>query len=213
VWTVAADIITRFLVTGAITMKAMQLLLGVLTVSGAVAAFGDAHEDYGRLTFSATQKETLTAVVEAIDHETRVVTVRGPQGNTVTFTASKDVRNLAQVDPGDLIDAEYVESLDVEVLPGDGSDPGHGVMGAVSRTEEGAKPGVAAAEVNVITARIVAIDLEANTATLEGPDGALEEIEPMNPSNLERVSIGDIVVFTVTQSLALSVREQSADAD
>jgi hypothetical protein len=194
-------------------MKVMQLFLGVLAVSGANFAFGDAHGDQGRVTFSATQKEKLTALVEAIDHETRVVTVRGPRGNTITFTASDDVRNLAQVDPGDLIDAEYLESLDVEVLPGDGSDPGHGVMGAVSRTEEGGKPGVAAAEVNVITAKIVAIDLEANTATLEGPDGALEEIEPMNPSNLERVSVGDIVVFTVTQSLALSVREQPTDAE
>ena len=57
------------------------------------------------------------AVVEAIDHETRVVTVRGPGGNTITFTASDEVRNLDQVAAGDLIDAEYVESLDVEVLP------------------------------------------------------------------------------------------------
>lgn len=194
-------------------MKIMQLLLGVLAMFAASFALSDAHEDAGRLTFSATQKETLTALVEAIDHESRVVTVRGPRGNTITFTASDEVRNLDQVEAGDLIDAEYVESIDVEVLPGDGSEPGHGVMGAAARTDEGELPGVAAAEVNVITATVVAIDLEANTATLEGPDGALEEIEPMNPSNLERVSIGDIVVFTVTQSLALSVRAQPADAE
>ncbi len=196
-------------------MKVLQLLLGVLAIAGAGVVSSDAHEheDVGRLTFSATQKESLTAMVEAIDHETRVVTVRGPRGNTITFTASDEVRNLDQVTAGDLIDAEYVESLDVEVMPGDGSEPGHGVMGAVARTDEGEMPGVAAAEVNVITAKIVAIDLEASTATLEGPDGALEEIEPMNPSNLERVSVGDIVVFTVTQSVALSVREQPADAE
>ena len=45
----------------------------------------------------ASQSMQSTAVVEARNHETRVVTLRGPQGNTVTFTVDEKARNLDQV--------------------------------------------------------------------------------------------------------------------
>ena len=63
----------------------------------------------------ASQSRTVSAVVEAIDHETRVVTVRKPDGEAITFTASEEVRNLPLVLVGDVLVAEYVESLSIEV--------------------------------------------------------------------------------------------------
>ena len=62
-----------------------------------------------------TWTQTMVATVDAIDHETREVTLSG-EGGTVTFTASDDVRNLAQVEAGDRVIAEVSEEISIEVF-------------------------------------------------------------------------------------------------
>ena len=91
-----------------------------------------------------SESVTLTAVVEAINHETREVTLRGPEGNTVSFVASEEARNLDQVSVGDIVMADYEQSLSIEVFANDGSEPGSGEFSAAGRSEKGAMPGVAA---------------------------------------------------------------------
>ena len=57
-----------------------------------------------------------TATVTAVNQSTRMVTLKGPEGNSVTFKASDEVRNLAQVKVGDEVKFAYYESLAVRVL-------------------------------------------------------------------------------------------------
>ncbi|MCX6922999.1 MAG: hypothetical protein NT154_07295, partial [Verrucomicrobia bacterium] len=54
---------------------------------------------------------TLTASVEAIDPATREVTLKGPLGNTVTFTVDQRVKRLDEVKVGDLVRADYYISI------------------------------------------------------------------------------------------------------
>jgi hypothetical protein len=77
---------------------------------------------------STTQTVVLTAVVEAINHETRDVTLRGPEGGTVSFVASEEAKNLDQASVGDIVMAEYVPSMSIEVFANDGSEPGIGEL-------------------------------------------------------------------------------------
>ena len=46
---------------------------------------------------------------------------------------------------------------------------------------------------------------------LKGPDGTVSEYVARNPENLKRAAVGDLVVMTVTESVAITVEEQSAD--
>ncbi|MDH3549733.1 MAG: hypothetical protein OEQ16_10330, partial [Gammaproteobacteria bacterium] len=84
------------------------------------AASASAESVMDKPSFSASQSMTVSAVVTAIDHDTRVVTVRKPDGEELTFTASEEVRNLPQVQVGDVLVAEYVESVSIEVMADDG---------------------------------------------------------------------------------------------
>ena len=79
-------------------------------------AFADGHATEDKPSFSASRTMTMGATVEAIDQETREVTLKGAEGNVVTITASPDVRNLAQVDVGDLVLAEVYEEVTIEVF-------------------------------------------------------------------------------------------------
>lgn len=150
----------------------------------------------------------MSAAVEAIDHDTRVVTLRKSDGEAITLTAGEEVRNLDQVEVGDSLIAEYTLSLSVEVLENDGIDPEAAQASALVRAEQGQKPGMAAMDAAVVVATVEDINVEANTFKLKLPDGSVNEYVARNPENLKRAAVGDLVVITTTESVAIAVQEQ-----
>ena len=158
-----------------------------------------------------SETATITALVVAIDHQTREVTLRGPEGNTMTFTASEDARNLDQVNVGDTVTAQYEESLSIEVVANDGSAPGAGEMAAMGRSEKGEMPAATAINSKVVTATVEEINLENNTFKLKGPSGEVHEYVARNPENLKKAEVGDLVVITYTEAVALSVEKTSGE--
>ncbi|MHC4666621.1 MAG: hypothetical protein ACYS9T_11820, partial [Planctomycetota bacterium] len=58
---------------------------------------------------------TIRATVEAIDYQSREVTLRGPRGNAITFTADERVRRLNEIKVGDEVVADYYVSLATEL--------------------------------------------------------------------------------------------------
>ena len=190
-------------------IKYISLVALLLTTTAVLAANEDAVMD--KPSFSASQTMTISAVVEAIDHETRVVTVRKPDGEALTFTASDEARNLDQVEVGDVLIAEYTESVSIEVMANDGMEADAAEASATIRTKKGEMPGFAAVDATVVTATVEEINLEMNTFKLKGPDGTVDEYVARNPENLKRAAVGDLVVMTVTESVAIMVEAQPAE--
>ena len=58
----------------------------------------------------------MTATVEAIDLEKRLVTLKGPKGEKKTIAIGPEARNLPQVKVGDLVTVKFYESMAVEVI-------------------------------------------------------------------------------------------------
>jgi len=56
------------------------------------------------------QQITVTATIEAIDKKARTVTIKGPEGNSVTVKA-RDPKNLDKVKVGDNVEITYTEAL------------------------------------------------------------------------------------------------------
>jgi Cu/Ag efflux protein CusF len=176
-----------------------------LLLVGAIAGAADEAVTDEKPSFFASQSVKVTALVEAIDHETRVVTLRRPQGDTITFTASDEARNLDQVAVGDIVNAEYEEILSIEVVANDGREPEKLELAGVTRTPEGAMPGMAAFDAQQVIATVEEINLEANTFKLKGPDGTVNEYVARNPDNLRRSEVGDLVIITISEAVAISV--------
>ena len=161
---------------------------------------------------SSSQTVIVTAMVEAINHETREVTLVGPEGESVSFVASEEARNLGQVNVGDIVMVEYVQSLSIEVFANDGSEePGAGALTVAGRSEEGDMPGLTAIDATVVTAIVEDINIEANTFKLKGPSGEIKEYVAQDPENLKKAAVGDLVVITYTQGIALSVEKTTAE--
>jgi hypothetical protein len=70
---------------------------------------------------------------------------------------------------------------------------------------------MAAIDALVVTATVEEINLEANTFKLKGPSGEIKEYTARNPENLKKAEVGDIVVITYTEAIALSVEKTTAE--
>jgi hypothetical protein len=185
--------------------KLTYFTMAALSLTSTAAMSADEGANPDKPFFVTSQSQKISAQVEAIDHKSRLVTLRRPQGDTVTFTASEEARNLDQVSVGDIVTAEYVETVSIEVMANDGAEPGAGELAAMGRTEKGEMPGFMAMDTQVVTATVEEIDLEANTYKLKGPDGAVNEYVARNPENLKRAAVGDLVVITFTEAVAIAV--------
>jgi hypothetical protein len=188
------------------------LLPALLALATAPAAFADGHEKADKPSMAASRTMTMSAMVEAINQETREVTLKGSGGEVVTITASPDVRNLAQVEVGDRVLAEVYEEVTIEVLDNpEGIEPGAGEFGAAARAEEGQMPGGAVMDTVVITAVVEEINLEENTYKLRGPEGNIREFVARDPENLKKAAVGDLVVITITQAMGVLVEQPSSE--
>jgi Cu/Ag efflux protein CusF len=181
------------------------LAAGLLAVSSMAVTAEDTvgSEKPGEI---ASDIFVLTATVEAIDLDKRLVTLKGPEGNTVTLHVSEEARNLGQVKVGDQVQTEYYESVALYAQKPDGSLPAAAEMAAIERAPEGEKPGIAAAKSKMITATVEAIDLEKSTVALKGPEGNILnlKVDERTP-NMENLKTGDQVVARFTRAIAISV--------
>lgn len=148
----------------------------------------------------------MTATVQAIDLNTRIVTLKGPKGEVRDIKVGEEAVNLPQVKVGDLVTVKYYESLAIEVIK-PGTVSGAGEKSAIVRAKPGEMPGAMAARQSTVTATVTAIDKKKGTITLKGPEGKTVVAKAENPKNLEKVKVGDELMITYTEALAISVEK------
>jgi len=171
----------------------------------ACATTGKQDADRPGIEMSSTAK--ISATVEAIDHEKRLVTLRGPEGNQVVLEVSEEARNLDQVEVGDTVEVEYYESVALFAQKPDGETDAD-VTISTARTPIGAKPGAGVAETVTIKATVEAIDYDTRMLVLRGPEGnTLTTRADDRVKRFNEVKLGDEIVVQYTRAFAISVRE------
>ncbi len=146
----------------------------------------------------------MTATVVAIDLQKRIVTLKGPDGEVRDIKVGEEAVNLPQVKVGDLVTVKFYESIAVEVIK-PGTAAGAGETSAIVRAKPGEMPGGMAVRQVSVTATITAIDKQKSNMTLKGPEGKLNVVKVQDPANLEKVKVGDELLITYTEALAISV--------
>ncbi|RPH44155.1 MAG: hypothetical protein EHM86_00115 [Desulfobulbaceae bacterium] len=151
--------------------------------------------------------DSVTATVEAIDMQTRLVTIRDQNGKSIIVHAGEEVVNLPQVQVGDEIVLVIVESVAVRMAePGEIRNESNN---QVSKARPGDKPGFVKINETIISAKIEAIDLARETARLRMPEGKLQNVKVKDLANLKKAKIGDTIVITSTEAIAISVQKTS----
>jgi Cu/Ag efflux protein CusF len=149
-----------------------------------------------------TESVTLKATIEAIDKATRMVTLKGPKGNSVAVYADERVKRFDELKVGDEVTATYSESVALSVRkPGEAAPPKQ----TESVTPRAGKPGATATVQQTITVSVEEIDRPAKTVTVKGPEGGVHTFRVRDLKNLQGVKVGDKVDISFTQALLLKV--------
>ena len=154
---------------------------------------------------------SVTASVEAIDLTNREVTLKGPLGNEVTFVVDKKVKRLDEVKVGDLVQADYYISVVAELRKPTAEEKKHPlvVLDAAGKAPPGASPAAAGLRTFRVVATIEGLDRPTRTVTVKGPRGNYLTARVADPSRLTQARIGDNVVITYTEALAISLEKAS----
>lgn len=185
----------------------------IATLLAMLLSFAAQADNHGAATMerpgvSEAALVTMEAKVTAVDQETREVTLQDAEGNVATITASDRVQNLDQVEVGDLLEVQYYEEVVIQVFGPDEAEPDAAATTAVGKAEPGEKPAAGVIESVAVIATIEAIDKEAGTATLKGPEGNTRTVHPRDPANLDKVAVGDRVLISLTRAFAVQVTEK-----
>ena len=195
------------------TMKSRLLITALLALNISLPAVHASEEQAAGAenpAVGAATLVTLSATVAAINQDTREVTLKDADGNELAITVGEEVKNLPQVKVGDQVEVAYYESVNVELLGPEQAEPEAAAMSALETAEPGQKPAGALATELSIVATIDAINKDAETVTLTGPEGNTKTVKVRNPANLEKVAVGDKVMITLTRAIAVDVSEAPA---
>ena len=146
---------------------------------------------------------TLQGEITAIDPERRLLTLKGPNGEVLTLEARGD--DLAARKVGESVQVRYFE----------GARIGKGERGEAVPVESlkdgmiSAESGGPSAKQPALSASVERVDALNQEVTLKGPDGSFETIMVSNPEYLGHIKVGDRVVLTHPQGLALSLERES----
>lgn len=152
---------------------------------------------------------TVTASVEAIDYTNREVVLKGPLGNKVTFTVDPRVKRLDEVKVGDYVQADYYVSIAAELrkpTPEEKKTP-IVLLDAAGKAPQGTSPAAGGLRRFKVVTTIEGLDRPTQTVTVKGPRGNYLTARVADPSRLTRVRIGDNVVITYTEAVAISLQK------
>jgi hypothetical protein len=179
---------------------------GTLLVAGGLAFSADESKVTGRKGAVLT---SITASVEAIDPAKREVTLKGPLGNTVTFTVDKRVKRLNEVKVGDLVTADYYVSVAAELRKPTAEEEKEPIqlIEAAAKAPAETLPGIGGLRRFKVVTTVEGLDRPTKTVTVKGPMGHYHTAIVDNPSRLTELRIGDKIVLTFTEAMAVSLEK------
>lgn len=155
------------------------------------------------------QLVTVTAKVQAIDLAKREVTLKGPLGNVETVVVGDQVQRLNEVKVGDDVTVKYYIGIAAELREPTAEEKAEPfkVIEGTGRAAATSAPAGAALRVIRIVATVEGLDRPTQTVTLKGPGGRYVTVRVADPKILEKPRLGDTVVVTAAEALAVSLEK------
>ncbi len=144
-----------------------------------------------------------TATIEAINHGTRELTIKGEDGNYVSLKVPPEVKRFAAMKVGDKITARYYENIVIRMKRPGEKDVDTATSGVTPAG--GVRPSGTAAEQRTITATITQLDPKVPSITFKGPNNWTYSSRVHDLKAIENVKVGDKVDITWTQAVLLDV--------
>ena len=175
------------------------LLLSMCCVTAIVVASAQTAPG----TISKAGNVSKSATITAINHTTRVVTLKDAKGNLEDFQCGPEIKRFNELKVGDTVTFSYHAAVVLQIVkPGDKPTAAAGVE--VTRGQ-GVRPSGAVTQQKKATVTVEAIDPAVPSVTVKSADGHSMTALVENKKNLEGLKVGDKIEITFTEALMITV--------
>jgi Cu/Ag efflux protein CusF len=148
---------------------------------------------------------SVKTTIEAIDYDSRTITLKDKDGNLETLIASPEIKRFNELKAGDTVTFKYKQAIAVRIAkegePVAASSSGEPTIARGT----GAKPSGTISEQVSAHVLVKAVDAKAGSVTVAGEDGRTRSLLVEDKGLLKNVKAGDKIVLTYTEALLISV--------
>jgi hypothetical protein len=178
--------------------KQVGILLVLLVAVGVGSVVSSAQG-----TTSRAGTVSKSATITAINHTTRVVTLKDAQGNVEDLRCGPDINRFSELKVGDTVTFSYHAAVAYQIVkPGQKTSE---AAGASVVRGQGVKPSGAVTQQTKKTVTIEAIDATVPSVTVRTADGHTMTAQVEDKKALDGVKVGDKVEITFTEALMVTV--------
>lgn len=192
----------------------IPLLLTVLALALPVPALFAADAKPAKSTYIPGREivKTVYATIQAINLDTREVTLKGKQGNVFTLVADPQIERLAEFEVGDDIVLDYSISMAAEIRQPTAEELAkpYNVVEDTTRASGKQSPGVDGYKIIEAVVTIEGLDRQTQTVTIKGPKGNYLAVKLKDPTTLDKLRLGDVALVVYSESYALHLEKAPA---
>ncbi|SRR3954470_17355607 len=157
---------------------------------------------------------SVTATVQDLDLEKRELTLKGSLGDVTTVTVDKAVKRLNEVKVGDEVTAKYYLSIAADLREPTEDEKSNPlvVTAGVAKAPKGTAPAAGGLRMVRAVTTVEGLERPTRLLTLKGPRGNYVTVRARDPKRLETLRLGDTIVVTFTEALAVSVEKAKKKA-
>ena len=153
-----------------------------------------------------------TLSVEAVDHDKRTITLKGPHGNEGTYEVGEHVERFSEIKAGDKLHAKYEVAALAELrepTEEEKSAPLVEVTTDPQRMWNGPPAAGIGRAVRAVTT-IEALDRPGHSFTVKDPVEGMVTVQVDDPAIFDQLKIGQTIIVTFAETLALAVEPGAA---
>ena len=153
--------------------------------------------------------EELQGTITALDTDSREVTVVGQEGNIVTLMAGEEVERFNELEVGDLIKLEYWTFMMAEFrnpTPEEILEP-LVVIAEAGKVDLDMPPGAAIGALVKAVVTVEVINRPYMDVVVKGPQGNFVTIPVEDPSLIQTLNVGKVVILTYGEAMALYIEK------
>ena len=150
---------------------------------------------------------TMEGTVTEIVKENRAITLMGPKGDLVTFTADESVERFDEIAVDDVISFDYYTYIMAEFRDPTAQEIAEPVVviAEAGKAPEGMDPAAVVGAVVKAVVTIEALNRPFMLATVKGPAGNFLTIEMEDAELITELNIGQVIILYYAEAFAISL--------
>jgi len=184
----------------------MKTILAAVALATLALAANAQDKKAADKTVGVMEKGSAVFVVDSIDQATRKVVLKDAAGQSLTFFAGDEVKNLPQVVKGDKVTFTVVEAVVLSLNKSASTVRERVETETASAAPAGSKPAGTVTRSVKVVASVEAIDAKAGKVTVRGPQRTIV-LGVKDPAVLKGLKKDDMIEATFAESVTIKVEK------